>query len=288
MKKQKEVTKKILISSKSFDENYDKLKDAGYEVSKVYNPDHYNIVKNLDENTVGIIAGTEQITAEIMAYAPNLKVISRYGTGTDNIDLKYTKEHNIKVFTSDAHVDAVAEHTLAFMLYHLKNMGNINKTKNNMLKGKTVGIIGYGKVGQKVEQLVKAFGAICVRYDINQTTDSPYVPLEKLLKYSDIITIHCPHTKDNTNMIDFEEFDMIEKENVIFINTSRARIVNESALLDFSKNKYNKIALDVCLHPELFEDKDNVIITYHEASYTEETRKQMAEEAINNLLEGLS
>ena len=288
MKKQKDVKKKIVISSKSFNEDYEILKEKGYEIDMNYGTsyDEEKMIKIMDPDVVGIIAGTEPITMNVMECAPNLKVISRYGIGTDNIDLKYAKERGIKIFTTDAHVNAVAEHTLMFMLAHLKNIVDINKTKNNMLEGKIVGIIGYGKVGQRVHKLVSAFGAKVATYDVFIAEYNHSVSLEKLLKNSDIITLHLPHTPETTNMIDYEQFDLI-KEGTIFINTSRARIVNESALLDFVKNPYNKAGLDVCLHPELFEDKRNVLITYHEASYTHETRKQMAEDAINNLLEGL-
>ena len=288
MKKAKEVKKKIVISSRSFNEDYDILKEK-YEIDFNYSSKKVNEAEmkdKMDDNVVGIIAGTEPITKFVMESAPNLKVISRYGTGTDNIDLDYTKKHGIKVFTTDAHVDAVAEHTLMFMLAHLKNIVDIDKTKNNMLKGKIVGIIGYGRVGQKVHKLVSAFGAKVATYDVFMAEYNHSVSLKTLLEKSDIITLHLPLTSDTTNMIDYEQFDLM-KEGTIFINTARARIVNESALLDFAKNKYNKVALDVCLHPELFEDMRNVLITDHEASYTHETRKEMAEQAIDKLLEGL-
>ena len=285
LKRITEEKPKIVISSKSFDEDYKRLQEK-YNVSRVYTPDHYHIVSDLDENVVGIIAGTEEITAEIMEYAPNLKVISRYGIGTDNIDMDYVNKHDIKVCTTTSHVNAVAEHTMMFILAHLKNILNINKTKNNLLEGKTIGMIGFGRVGQKLYDLLKPFNVNVIRYDINKSTYHHYVSLEEILKKSDIITLHLPETKETINMIDYEEFALM-KDDVIFINTSRARIVNESALFYFAKNRYHKIALDVCLHPNLFEDMDNVIITHHEASFTEETRKQMAEEAIENLLGAL-
>jgi len=289
MKRITESKKKIVISSKSFDESTSKLKEAGYDVVQHLGSKKLTVVElivYMDWDVVGIIAGTEPITSDVMECAPNLKVISRYGTGTDNIDLDYTKEHNIKVFITNAHIDAVAEHTITFMLYFLKNIIDHEKTKNYMLKDKVVGIIGYGNVGKRVHQLVKAFGGKVLSYDTGSAHYSHSVTLKDLLETSHIITIHCPLTKESTNLLDYEEFEMMNKD-VILINTSRARIINESALLDFVKNPENKVGMDVCLHPELFIDKRNVIITHHEASYTHETRKQMAEDAINNILEGL-
>ena len=273
--------KKIIISSKSFDEDYSKLLEKGYNVIQKSLSEEV-----IDRDVVGIIAGTEKITAKIMERTPNLKVISRYGVGTDNIDLEYTKKHNIEIYTTDTHVDAVAEHTITLILAHLKNLTNNSKTKNNLLKGKTVGIIGYGKVGQRLYELLKPFRVKILRYDIKESTHHHYVRLEEILKKSDIITLHCPLTKETINMIDYEDFFLM-KDKVILINTARAKIINESALLDFAKDSDHKIALDDVPHSNLFTDYKNVIITRHEASYAYETRKEMAEQAIDNLLDGM-
>ena len=278
--------KKIIISSDSFDEDYSRLEEKGYNVIRVYSSNDPVEGKIMDGDVVGIIAGTEKITAEIMECTPNLKVISRYGVGTDNIDLEYTKKHDIEIYTTDTHVDAVAEHTLTLIFAHLKNLTNNHKTKNNLLKGKTVGIIGYGKVGQMLHKLIKPFGVKVLRYDIKKSHCFSYVSIEELLTESDIITLHCPLTKETTNMIDYEEFSLM-KSNVILINTARARIINESALLDFAAETCHKIGLDDVLHPHLFDTHINVIVTHHEASHTYETRKEMADQAIDNLLEGL-
>lgn len=275
--------KKVVISSKSFDESYNRLKDKGYKV--VLDISSEGVLKGevVDEDIVGIIAGTEKITVRIMEHAPNLKVISRYGIGTDNIDLEYAKEHNIKICTTDTHVDAVAEHTIALIFAQLKNLTRTCKTKNDLLKGRTIGIIGYGRVGQRLYELLKPFGVEVLRYDIKKSTCHSYVSLEELLIKSDIITLHCSLTEETINMIGYDEFSLI-KDDVVLINTARARIINESALLDFALSTHHKIALDNVLHPYLFKDYKNVIITSHEASYTHETRKKMAEQAIDNLL----
>ena len=278
--------KKVVISSQSFDEDYSKLEEKDYGVIQCYSSDGSLEGEIMDEDVVGIIAGTEKITAKIMECAPNLKVISRYGVGTDNIDLEYTKKHNIEIYTTDTHVDAVAEHAITLILAHLKNLTSNCKTKNNLLKGKIVGIVGYGKVGRRLYELIKPFNVKVLRYDIKESTRYDYVSLEGLLKKSDIITLHCPLTKETKNMISYEEF-VLMKDKIIFINTARAEIINEGALLDFAKDINHKIALDDVLHPDLFDNYKNVMITCHEASYTYETRKKMAEQSIDNLLEGL-
>lgn len=275
--------KTVVISSVSFDEDYSRLEEKGYAVISGYFSKKLLEKKVMGEDVIGIIAGTEKITADIMEYTPNLKVISRYGIGTDNIDLEYTKAHDIKIYTTNAHVDAVAEHTISLILAHLKNLMYDRKTKNNLLRDKTVGIVGYGKVGQRLYELLKPFKVKVLRYDINESTYHHYVSLEEILKQSDIITLHCPLTKETINMIDREEFSLM-KNNAIIINTARARIINESALLDFANNPCHKAALDDVLHPTIFDGYKNVIITHHVASYTYETRKEMAEQSIDNLL----
>lgn len=278
--------RKVVISSGSFDEDYSRLEDAGYTVDNVFLSEKELRKQCMNKNVVGMIVGTEKIDAKTMGCSPNLKVISRYGVGINNIDLEYVKKHGIKIYTTDTHVDAVAEHTLTLILAHLKNFADVDKTKNNLLKGKIVGIIGYGKVGQRLHKLIKPFGVKVLRYDIKKSHCFSYVGIKELLTESDIITLHCPLTKETTNMIDYEEFSLM-KNNVILINTARARIINESALLDFADTTCHKIGLDDVLHPHIFADHINVIVTRHEASYTYETRKEMADQAIDNLLEGL-
>ena len=278
--------KKVVISSQSFDEDYSRLEGKGYRVIQCYSSDGSLEREIMDKDVVGIIAGTEKITAEVMECTPNLKVISRYGVGIDNIDLEYTKKHNIEIYTTDTHVNAVAEHTITLILAHLKNLTHNCKTKNNLLKDKTVGIVGYGKVGQRLNELLKPFGVKILRYDIKESTRHHYVSLEEILKESDIITLHCPLTKETINMIDYKKFACV-KDNIILINTARSVIINEDDLLVFANDIHHKIALDDVLHPHLFDGYKNVIITHHEASFTHETRKEMAEQAIDNLLDGL-
>lgn len=275
---------KIVISIQSFHSNTNQLR--GCEV--IYNEKGRRLTEAelttmMDGYVVGIIAGGEPITKKVMDAAPHLKAISRVGIGVDNIDIDYAKERGIKVLTVLSHVDAVAEHTLALILASLKNITKDRKEMGTLLKGKSVGIIGYGKVGQRLEELLVPFGVTIHRCDIFDKGIYKYISLAELLKKSDIVTIHCPLTNQTRGMIDFEEFNLM-KETVLLVNTARAEIIDEDALLYAIKNRSMKVALDVVKHPERFKDL-GVIITPHTASYTRETRRQMETDAMKNILQ---
>jgi D-3-phosphoglycerate dehydrogenase / 2-oxoglutarate reductase len=285
---------KILISSRSFDRKSPSLKKLSY-YNVVFGPEkklsEQELLTLADDTIIGIIAGTEQITKHIIDACPNLRIISRYGGGLDNIDTEYAKEKNIRVCSTTSQSTAVAELTVTLILCLLKKITQLNNhcwkpMMANNLSGKTIGIIGYGHVGFKVGELLDNFGCYYKIYDPRYHFDS----LEDTLTKSDVITIHVPLNIETKHMISKEQFAMM-KPNAILINTSRGGVVDESAL--YSALKHKKIAgaaLDV-FETEPYQGKliefDNVILTPHIASYTYEAREEMEKETIDNLLEGL-
>ena len=281
---------KIVISIQSFHVGMDRLKRGGYQVvtnDKGKRLDESELTNMMDDQVIGIIAGGEKITKRVMDSACNLKAISRVGIGVDNIDMDYARERGINVLTVSSHINAVAEHTLALILTSLKNITKDKREIGYLLKGKTVGIVGYGRVGQRLEELLVPFGLTILRCDTVRKDIYKYTSLEELLKKSDIISIHCPLTKQTAGMFDFKEFRLM-KENVLLVNTARAEIVNEDALIEAVKSKSMRVALDVVNHPERFRFRGlEVIITPHTASYTIETRKQMEKDAMNKLLRAI-
>ena len=242
----------------------------------------------------GIIAGTEPLTKEVLESAKNLGVISRVGVGMDNVDLEAAKKLKIKVFnTPDVLTDSVAELTLGLMLCCLRKItlldrnireGVWKKQMGQLLKGKTVGLIGFGRIGQRVGQLVNAFGASIMFYDIKNEKS---VTLKKLITSADIISIHAG-SKDA--VIGKKEIEIM-KQGVILINTSRGVAINEKDLLDGLKSgKVLSAGLDVFeSEPYSGELKnlDNVVMTAHVGSYAKESRMAMEIEAVENLLKGL-
>lgn len=245
------------------------------------------LLKMVDDKTIGIIAGTEQISKAVIDSAPNLRVISRYGAGLDNIDIDYCKEKNIKICITTKQTLAVAEFTLTLMLSLLKKVHKTSKELGNLLTRSTVGIVGYGVIGQEVARLLKPFKCLKHIHDIRYGYS---IGLQEIFEYSDIVTIHLPLTPATRHIINKPLFTMANST-LLLVNTSRGGIVDETALYNALKtNQIAGAAVDV-FEQEPYSGPltklDNIILTPHIASYTYETREEMEAEAVNNLLSEL-
>ncbi len=297
---------KTFISTSSFSE-IDKgplslLKKEGIDYT--LNPYKRKLTKNeissflRKDSYIGLIAGTEPLTKDVLGNAKSLKVISRVGVGLDNVDLQSARRFNIEVYnTPYVLIDSVAELTVGLILGSLRRIafmdrkmrkGIWKKEMGLLLKGKILGIIGLGKIGKKVAQLAKAFGAEVIFYDIKTIRDNRFrqVSLNRLLEDSDIISIHSS-TKDR--LITKKEISKM-KEGVVLINTSRGSVIDESALYKALKSKKVGFAgLDV-QNKEPYSGRltrlDNVILTPHIGSYAKESRLRMEKEAVENLIKG--
>lgn len=275
--------------------------DELYETLKEYNPD-------------GIIAGLETYDKKILDACPNLKVISRVGSGIDNIDLEEAKKRNIKILsTPQEPVEAVAELVIAQMInllrdiphYHSDPMGVWNRTNGKRLSDCTIGIIGFGRIGQRVCKLLQAFKCkkIYVKdirdfsdfNEFNETYENGIkyncISLETLLHESDIVTLHIPlNPPDNKNFINKDLLKYMKKD-AFLINTSRGGIINEKDLYNFLKNgKIKGAYLDVFStepYHGLLRTLKNVIYTPHIGAFTQETRAEMEFKAFKNCVEFL-
>ena len=255
------------------------------------------LVKDAD----GIVAGTEQLNDEVLQQLPELKVISRCGAGLDNVDIAKAKELDIKVyFTPYGPTLAVAELTLALMLDLLRKItamdrglrtGVWKKQMGSMLRGKKVGILGFGRIGQKVAELLASLGVEIAYYDLRTIEGAiPIMSKNKLLLWADIITLHCSANTDGKPVIGESELRLM-KDNSWLINASRGGLVDEKALYSALKEgKLSGAALDV-FNNEPYEgplrDLENVILTPHIGSYAKEGRIQMEKDAVQNLINGL-
>lgn len=303
---------KILISSASFGKiNKDPitiLEKAGFE--PLLNP--YGRKLEFGEFTlfikdaIGLIAGTEKITAELLEKAPNLKVISRYGVGLDNIDLEAAKKHGIIVrSTPESPSQAVAELTLALILNLCRrvNEADRNLRTNNwsqlmgkLLYGKTLGIIGLGRIGKKVLKLLQPFEMKVYAYE--PYPDHEYLSLNKItiasldevLCQSDVVSLHLPLSDKTIHIIGKKELSLMKKEAII-INTSRGGLIDEEALVEAIRNGLIGGAAIDTFEKEPYKgpltEFDNVILTSHMGSSALETRKQMELETVNNLIDAL-
>ncbi len=295
---------KVFVSTSSFAE-YDKLplkllQDAGVE----YQVNPYGRKLTEDEclklfgDADGLIAGTEPLTAEVIKSAKKLKVISRVGVGLDNVNLDAAKQRGIKVFsTPDAPTLAVAELTLGLILALPRHIpqgdrdiraGKWQKQMGNLLRGKKVGIIGLGRIGEKVAELVKGLGAQ-VAYCDPAVNKAGYqkLSLEELLAQSDIVSLHL---SGGGTLLGEKELRSM-KPGSYLVNCARGGLVDEKALLNVLQEGYLAgVALDVFAQEPYtgpLTKLDNVILTPHVGSYAVESRIEMEVQATKNLIKGL-
>ena len=305
---------KVLISDESFgkaNSNAIKmLQDAGlqpvnYPQGKTFSENDY--ISELSDDVIGIIAGVnEPFTKKVMEEAKSLKVISRFGTGIDNIDIEAAKEHGIVVCrTADAPTQAVAELTLALMLNLSRKINETDKKVRSgkwtpeisyLIYGKTIGIVGLGRIGKVVVKLLEPFNVKILVYE--PYPDDKFilqykiklVPLNNLIAESDIISLHTPLTKETKGMIGKDELRKM-KNHALLINTARGGLIDENALAKALENhEIGGAALDV-FEKEPYDGKltefDNVILTPHIGTFTIETRKKMEIQTVENLIKAL-
>lgn len=302
----------ILIAPSSFGECGDAplqlLMRAGF--SYALNPFKRKLTEQelvgLARNCRGIVAGVEVYSAKVLDQCPKLKCISRCGTGLDSVDVEQTNARGIEVCnTPDAPTDAVAELTVGLIIAVLRRItladssvrgGGWNKYIGPLVRNKTIGIIGYGRIGQRVVQLLEAFGASFLLYDpmvsvtqVDRKIQS--VPLRQLLQESDIVTLHLSWDKRKPYLIGWEELDVMKKGSYL-INLARGGVVDEKALYEKLKSKHlDGAALDVFEQEPYAGDLatlDNVVLTPHMGSYAREARLRMETEAVENLINYLS
>lgn len=252
-----------------------------------------------DIQPVGIIAGLEPLTREVFETAENLKVISRCGVGVDNIDLEEAHKRRITVIcTPNAPVEAVAELTVALILSSIRKIpeadNNVRKGKwkgsmGNLLRDQTVGVVGCGKIGTAVADLIRPFGTKIFGHDpvIKNHSAIKLISLNELLKISNIVSLHIPYNKTTHHIFNEQKINLM-KEGALLINTARGGLIDEEALYDaLIRGHLSGACLDT------FEEEpykgplinlSQVVLTPHVGSYAKEARMEMEKEAVNNLL----
>ena len=256
---------------------------------------------------------TEKIDQEVLNTNPKLKVVSNYAVGYDNIDVKAATAKGIPVCNTPGVLeDAVAEHTFALLLAISKRVveadqfvraGKYKRWEPMLLlgtelKGKTIGIIGLGRIGAGVaERARKGMGVKVLYHDIKRNKQfekefqAKFVSLPELLKKSDFVSLHVPLLPSTKHLIGKEELALMRKT-AYLINTSRGPVIDEKALVEALKKKHIAGAgLDVYeneprLTPGLTKLK-NVVLTPHTASATIEARTAMSELAAQNIIDVL-
>ena len=254
-----------------------------------------------------IVRSATKVTKEIIEKAKNLKIIGRAGAGVDNIDLLSAKEKNIIVMnTPGGNTNATAEHTLALLLSLSRNIFKANitthkgewakkKLKGNEIRGKTLGIIGFGNVGKRFAEICHALGLkilIVSKYFDRIKDDFPeYISsdLNNALKNADIISFLCKPNKDGSSIINTNEINQM-KSNAVIINTARGNLVSEIDLFDAIKNnKISGAAIDVFdtepATKNILFGLENVLLTPHIAASTSEAQIIVAEMVANQFVD---
>lgn len=241
------------------------------------------LLKKVEEFDIVIVRIETRIDKEIIDAAKNLKIIASVTTGVNHIDVDYAKSKEIAVINLvGANSNSAAEHTFGLILSLLRNIphsfDSLRKREWNRhefigheLKDKTIGIIGFGRIGSRIAIFAKAFDMNVLTYDKyvdSKTVENiggELISLEELFKKSDIVTINCILTEETKNMVDYKQFDLM-KPTSFLINTSRAEIINEKALLDALKiGKIRGAALDVIENERMLIehiDSENRLVEY--------------------------
>jgi len=306
---------KVLVTPTSFGPDVhskpkDKLLKFADEV--VYNPHSRPLSEDelipLLDGCGGFLAGIDFITEKVLNCVSGLKVISRYGTGCDRVDLDAARKLGIHVTnTPGANADAVAEMTIGLMLSVARGIPYLDRTTKEgkwlrrtgiELGGKTLGILGYGMIGRKVAHLGACFGMKVLAYD--PYMDETYakdngvssVALEQVFTDSDFISLHLPLMKSTENIIDCDAIGLMCKKAII-INTSRGGLIDEMALYNaLESGQIGGAALDV--YEKEPPDSStplyrlpNVVTTPHTGAHSSEASLNMAAMAVDNLIEVL-
>ena len=301
---------KIAVTSRSFSKDKELIKYLKSKFKHVkLNSEGLSLqgdslIAFLDEADAAII-GIEPVTKKVLHGLPKLKVISKYGVGTNNLDIGAIRERGIRLAVSPgSNSQSVAEYALYLMLLSLrKNFNNLeeitqkiwSQKKGRELYNSKIGIIGFGNIGKKLALLLKPFHVEIMIFDLvkiklnkSQQSYIKQVSFTKLLKESDIISIHLPLVKDTINFLGKKEFAVL-KEDAIIINTSRGGIVSENELHSFlNKNPEAFGAFDVFKKEPIFDSKlfklPNFFASSHRASLTNQGIHNMGIAAIDGLL----
>lgn len=301
---------KIVVTSPSFSNNL-VLKNEllKYFLDSRLNVNGVRFKKNeiIDylKDAVGAIIGLETIDDEILAACPNLKIIAKYGVGLDNIDIEACQKRGVAIgWSGGVNRLSVAEMTLGFMLMLSRNLyvtsnllknGVWNKSGGFQLSGKTVGIIGFGFIGQEVARLLAPFGCELAINDIVDkkaeiaSFGAKAATKDEIFEKADFITVHTPLTDETRNLIDISVLKKM-KNSAFVINTARGGIVDEIALKEALKNgDIAGAAIDAYLD-EPPSDKEllalpNLICTPHIGGNAGEAVLAMGQSAIKHLKE---
>ena len=269
------------------------------------------LVQEAEDADYLLVSGRLPIDEGVLIAATHLKMIQRTGVGTEMLDVEAIKQHGIPVYVNaGVNAQSVAEHTLTLILACLKRLPQINQQTHQdiwkkqrvgvttrELKGKTVALVGMGNIGRLVAQMLQPFGAKVVYTDVFRQSEEEesrlgltyYDSFEVMLPVADILSFHCPLTKENIEMLNSKTLSMM-KCGAMVINTARGKLINPDDLYDALQSGHlSGAALDTHYEEPIKEgyklaELDNVILTPHIGGLSYEAFHQMMADAVENIV----
>jgi D-3-phosphoglycerate dehydrogenase len=289
---------KILVAEKIAQEGIDLLVQEGMEVDVEIKLTRQELLERVGAYDAVIVRSVTKVNEELYTHAKNLKVVGRAGNGVDNIEMKGATERGIIVVnTPDSNTVSAAEHTIGLMISSCRNIPQANtqiKARNwdrspfrgMELMGKTLGVIGLGRIGTMVAIRMQSFGMKVIAFDpyisderFEQLEVEKMEDLKSLMMQSDVVTIHTPKTEETFGMVGREEFK-VAKKGVRMVNCARGGLYDEDALAEAIKEGIvASAALDVLVHepdptsPLL--DFPNTVLTPHLGADTFEAQRNV-------------
>lgn len=283
----------------------------GFEVKTLDELSYDCLIREAADADYLLVSGRLPIDEGVLTAAKHLKMIQRTGVGIEMLDVDAIKSQGIPVYVNaGVNAKSVAEHTLTLMLAALKRLPEINAQTHDgvwrkqqvgvttrELTGKTVGLVGMGNIGRLVAAMLNPFGAKVLYTDVFRQKNEVEKDLaltycesfEVMLPQCDILSFHCPLTKDNTEILNKETLTMM-KQGAIVVNTARGKLINPDDLYEALKSEHlSAAALDTHYEEPLKEgykltELDNVILTPHIGGLSYEAFHQMMKDAVGNIV----
>ena len=306
----------ILVTPRGYakygEKEKERLESLGYQVdiNDTGNPLPREIFEDKAKKAAGIIVGVDRLDQDLLRKCGNLRAIVKFGVGTDNIDLNVCREMGIRVERCvGTNSNAVAEFTIAMMFACARNLiSNAMDVKERKwtkptgfeLRGKKLGIIGFGNIGKKVARMARGIGMEIYVYDVAlvepkvlRSCGAVQKDLKEILRTCDFITLHVPLMEDTKNMISKKEFQLMKK-NAVLINAARGGIVDEKALYAALKEQEIYACASDVFTMEPPEDKkwirellsmERFTLTAHIASRSEEAEINTVKAATNHMID---
>ncbi|HBF88419.1 MAG TPA: hydroxyacid dehydrogenase [Bacteroidales bacterium] len=310
---------KILISDTIHPVLEQKLIEAGFIVDTKVNISYNDLLKQIINYDVLVVRSRFKVSSELIDAGSKLQIIARLGSGLENIDVDYAKSKNIECLNSpEGNRDSLGEHAIGMLLSLLNNISTANNEirkgiwnrKANWgveLKGKTIGILGYGNMGSAFAERLSGFGVNVIAYDkYKQNYSNSFVEessMIDLFEKTDILSIHLPYNKETHYLVN-NTFINNFKKNLYIVNTARGKILNTEDLVSAMKEgKILGAALDVIEYEDLTFEKfdsnslpepfqylaksNNVILTPHVAGWSSESNFKLADILASKIIDKL-